>query len=203
MRWPSPGELNDAILEAAQQIPEGGGYRFVPAAREPMSPINPRDPGYDGVSRDLFIGEQRVARAAGDGVTYCCGVTFEAFFDAVQRWMGAWPDELGPDNTRAMIMDWFCPVMGHSGVVDALVRRGLGVRVAEADALPGDLCQFWRSVDLGKPSGHSVVFLGWETSDNGARCLRYWSSQGSTGGVGVHSEVVGPGWDLHFVRVGR
>jgi hypothetical protein len=30
--------------------------------------------------------------------------------------------------------------------------------------------------------------------------LRYWSSQRATGGIGVHEEEVGPGWQIHLVR---
>ncbi len=106
--------------------------------------------------------------------------------------------DLDADELRALLADWFCPTMGHSGVVDALVSRGLGRRVALDDARPGDLCQFWRRTELANPSGHSVLFLGFEGP--GPDRIRYWSSQGATGGVGVHVESIDPGWQIHLVR---
>ncbi len=48
--------------------------------------------------------------------------------------------------------------------------------------------QFWRH----SGSGHNVVFVDWEvdTSDN-IIGFRYWSTQGSTDGVGENSEYFG------------
>lgn len=186
--------LNDRILAAAQALPQGRGYRFRPGPRAgPTDPTNPRDPEHDGVTADLSYAGERVAVAAPDGATYCCGVTFEA-------WLRAWGEAPIPgcpdgESVRRLVADWFCPTMGHAGVRAALVRRGLGTAVARDEARPGDLCQFWRSTDLAKPSGHSVVFLGWDGD-----VVRYWSSQPATQGVGVHREVVGPGWEVHLVR---
>lgn len=182
--------LNERVLAEALAFPQGGGYRFTPTPRAPDDPTNPRDPDHDGVTRDLRAGGGLVARAAPDGATFCCGVTFEAWFRATAGGAG-----LGPEALRELVADWFCPVMGHPGAAVGLVVRGLGRRVSVREARPGDLCQFWRSVDLAKPSGHSVVFL----SLDGDR-LRYWSSQPATGGVGVHTETVGPAWRLHLAR---
>ena len=128
-------------------------------------------------------------RAPGDGATFCCGVTFEAWFDA-----GPPPDATAAE-VRDLVADWFCPTLGHEGVVAGLVARGLGRRVALAEARPGDLCQFWRTVDPARPSGHSVVFLSFDAGE-----LRYWSSQRATNGIGVHAERVGPEWSVAVVR---
>ncbi len=186
------GDRNLQILQATERIAPGRGYRFDPVARDPSDPTNPRDPLHDGVSRTLSHDGEVVARAAADGATFCCGVTFEVWFDAGVP-QGATAGEL-----RRTLVDWFCPTMGHDGVVTALTARGWGRRITLADARSGDLCQFWRSTDLAAPSGHSVVFLGAEDG-----WLRYWSSQRATGGVGVHRERVGPGWEVHLVRAER
>ena len=199
LRWSATREtrLNRWILEQMRRLPEGGGYRFEPGDRDPSDPTNPRDPHYDGVSRPLQLGGRLVARAADDGATYCCGVTFEVWLEA---WRARHSDDPEVGDPGQLVADWFCPVMGHPGVATALVERGLGTSVAAEDAQPGDFVQYWRSVDLAKPSGHSAVFLGWDEGPQGERVLRYWSSQPATGGIGVHSEVVGPDWELHFVR---
>jgi hypothetical protein len=189
--------LNGAVLAALRALPQGRGYRFEPAPRASLAdPTNPRDPHHDGVSRDLFHAGERVAVAAADGATYCCGVTVEAFLDA---WSAASEVPLGmdADEVRALIAEWFCPTMGHPGVVSALVRRGLGVPVPWRRARAGDFVQFWRSTDLAKPSGHSAVVLEVE----GDR-LVYLSSQPATSGVGEHTEIVGPSWEVHVVRAG-
>lgn len=183
------GDRNDRILAAALALPQGRGYRFRPSPRAPHDPVNPRDPDHDGTSRTLTLAGEVVARGAEDGATYCCGATFEAWFDAGVP-AGATAGEL-----RRVVAEWFCPTMGHDGVVSALVARGWGAPVSLAEARPGDLCQFWRSVDLAAPSGHSVVFLGVE-----GRRLRYWSSQPATRGIDVHEEEVGPGWKVALVR---
>jgi len=188
--------LNDAVLRSLRQMPQGAGYRFEPGPRASLQdPTNPRDPHHDGVTRDLFHRGERVASAAADGATYCCGVTVEAFLDA-------WAEERGElaleaEEVRALIAEWFCPTMGHPGAAEALVRWGLGVPVAPRRARAGDFVQFWRSTDLARPSGHSAVVIGWEGD-----ALRYLSSQPATRGVGEHVEIVGSQWDVYVARAG-
>lgn len=189
--------LNAWILEVAARLPDGGGYRFEPSQREASDPTNPRDPTHDGVIRDVVVDGVIWARAAADGATFCCGVTLETWVEAWRAASGTEPPVADPDR---LVADWFCPVMGHSGVQHALVARGLGHAVDPSEARPGDLVQYWRSTDLARPSGHSAVFLGWDPGSDGRRVLRYWSSQPATGGIGIHSEVVEPGWTLAFVR---
>lgn len=189
--------LNEALLAALWAMPQGAGYRFEPAERAgPDDPTNPRDPHHDGVTRDLWVGGERVAVAASDGATYCCGVTLEAFLDA---WASEAPVPLPLDaaGVRSLLADWFCPVMGHPGAAWALVARGLGVPVSPRQARAGDVVQFWRTTDLARPGGHSAVVLRWE----GDR-LHYLSSQPATGGVGAHVETVGSSWTVHVARAG-
>ena len=206
MPLPEPDAFATSLLAIARSMPEGGGYRFQPAERASGSPVNPRDPHHDGTTRDLSIGAHRFARTAGTGETYCCGVTLEAFWRA---WT-AWASEHGhaaalPQGSEAdhdtLVATWFCPTMGHAGAAAAVVEHGLGASVIPEEARAGDLCQFWRSTDLERPSGHSVVFLGWEERPDG-RWIRYWSSQPATNGIGEHAERVGPGWTFAFARVG-
>lgn len=188
--------LNPWILELVRRRPAGGGYRFTPTPRDPADPTNPRDPDHDGVTRDLVVGDRVIARAAPDGATYCCGATLELWWEA---WRARGPGDPPVTDPDALVADWFCPVMGHAGAADALVARGLGDPVAPGDARPGDLVQYWRCVDLARPSGHSAVFLSWEAVE-GAPGIRYWSSQPVTGGFGERVEAIGPEWQIHLVR---
>ena len=191
--------LNPWILEQIALFPVGGGYRFSPSARTPSDPTNPRDPTYDGVKRPLTVDGVTIAAAATDGATYCCGVTLEVFWRAWQAALqgsSAAPGGMSPSQAKRFVELWFCPTMGASGAQEALERTGLGVAVAPEAARPGDFVQYWRSTDLAQPSGHSAVFLGWET--DGA--LRYWSSQPATDGIHVHREMPGPEWTWAFAR---
>lgn len=202
--------MNDAILTVMGKLPTEKGYRFTPTDRHPDTlHVNPRDPEHDGVSKGITTskpvegGEEviRVAKASTDGVTYCCGVTFEVWFDALSMVGVSSSSLFPPDELQRgfdqLVTDWFCPVMGHSGCVAALVDRNWGLPVNLLDAQPGDLCQFWRSVDLDKPSGHSVVFLKY---DDLTKELTYWSSQRLTNGIGERTEIVGENWEVHVVR---
>jgi hypothetical protein len=178
-------------VEVARAWPLGGGYRFRPGLRDGEAD-NPRDPEHDGTGADLRWRGEVVARGAPDGATYCCGLTLALLW----RVLGDAVDDL--DDAPGLLASWFCPTIGHGGVVEALVARGLGTEVEPNLAVPGDFCQFWRSTSADAPSGHSVLFLGW--TDSGE--LRYWSSQAATHGVGVREEAPGPEWVLRFVRFG-
>ncbi len=185
--------LGPAVLEAFEALAPAGGYRFTPTFRAPTDPTNPRDPHYDGLRHDIEVRGVTVAKGSDDGASYCCGITLACWWDALRRVGSALPDDLR--DLEALVAEWFCPVMGHPGVVDALVSRGWGERVTVGDARPGDLVQYWRRTALHHPSGHSAIWLGLE----GGR-LRYASSQPATNGVGIHAEEVGLGWEIHVVR---
>ncbi len=192
--------FSERLLGIIAAMPEGGGYRFTPGARAVDSPSNPRDPTYDGVLSDLSVAGETVAHAADDGATYCCGVTLEAFWGAWRAHCGEPPTAEAAD-AESLLIDWFCPTIGHAGAVEAATVRGLARRVSRDEARPGDLCQFWRRTQLESPSGHSVIFLGWGRAQDGQRTIRYWSSQPATSGIGRHEETVGQQWEIHLARV--
>ena len=55
---------------------------------------------------------------------------------------------------------------------------------------PGDFLQFWRN----SGSGHSSVFIDWERDATGTiEGVWYWSTQGSTDGIGYNLEYFGSG----------
>ena len=205
METPDAALFKRWLREAMEVIPRGQGYRFEPSPLELGSDKNPRDPHYDGVSQDVWVGHERVARSAPDGATYCCGVTFEVF---ARAWALGCQEQGASEGLGSLtgaqlhefITTWYCPTMGHLGVVEALVGSGLGFRVDPEQAQSGDFCQFWRSTEMPGASGHSVVFLGWEGPKKTS--VRYWSSQAATDGVGVYQEPIGEGWTWGFARVG-
>ncbi len=191
--------LNGAILAEISRVASEGGYRFEPSPRCSLEARNPRDPHYDGVRQPLEADGVVFARSNDSGNTYCCGVTLEVWWRACLQILGQ-PPSRDAGAAERLLVDWFCPVMGHPGVSSALISRGWGYAVDLNDAIPGDLVQFWRSVDLKAPSGHSAVFLGVELDLEGRTHLKYWSSQPATDGVGCHEELVGDAWQVHVVR---
>jgi hypothetical protein len=185
--------LGEHVLQAFEALAPAGGYRFTPSPRGATDPTNPRDPDYDGVRDTIEVSGVPVARGSSDGASYCCGITFACWWEALARAGCPRPDDA--EDVLDLVSTWFCPTMGHSGVVDALVARGWGEQVPVEEARPGDLVQYWRRTDLARPSGHSAI---WLALDEGV--LRYASSQPATDGVGRHQERVGEGWRIHVVR---
>lgn len=174
-----------------------GGYAW-PAPR-----------GTHGMTRDLFLGKQRIARGSGEGGNHCVGITFEIFWRALDKATGGDPAKVGltARKARAMLREWFVPVDGGPGVAKAIPQAGLGRRVTRwDDARPGDFVQVWM---VGGFMGHSMVFLGWERDRAGnITGMRYWSSQPWTDGIGESRHPIDaddPGAidpaQVHLVRV--
>jgi uncharacterized protein YfaT (DUF1175 family) len=73
----------------------------------------------------------------------------------------------------------------QGNLTTALAQYGLGKRITDLNAAqPGDF------IDLSRENntGHTVVFLGWVWDDGQIVGLKYWSSQGSTGGISKNTE---------------
>ncbi len=204
---PGEGALNADVLAVLATYPADGSHGY----------YWPKSGDWAGTTRDLDYGGTRVASGDAEGRAYCCGLTFEVFFRAWERWcarekrplrIGAldgagviqlrklWygsDEEVGEENVRR--------TMQH-----ALVSTGLGVAVEPKDARPGDFVQLWRS----SGSGHSVIFRGWRKDARGRiTALRYWSTQKSTDGIGENEEKLTTAGgkvllgQTYIVRVGR
>ncbi|GIW72717.1 MAG: hypothetical protein KatS3mg102_2259 [Planctomycetota bacterium] len=182
---PPPPEraLNPYVLALLQSYPADGthGYWW------------PKDGSYDGTTCDLVYQGEVVARGEPGRRTYCCGLTFEVWLRACEAWWRRHRPSAGhlrvgdldAAGLRKLRAEWFCARGGRGGPVDALVPRGLGVRIERLqDARPGDFVQLWRA----DRSGHSVIFLGWERQGGEIAGIRYWSTQRATRGIGIHRE---------------
>lgn len=169
-------DLSRSIRDTAFSLPGGGGYRW-PVQSEPWA---------SGTTRDLLHGGVRFLRS--NGATFCSGITFEAWWRAVQNLPEI--QALSLPEVQALQRDWYVAGEGRRGPVDALVPRGLGVLIPDPKrSLPGDLAQLWRA----NGTGHTVVMLGCD----GHR-VAYWSSQKATDGVGIHVEPMPR--EIHVVR---
>lgn len=192
--YPNPAKvfLNHHVLEVLKDYPTDGTHPY----------HWPKDEPFDGVTRDLRYQGELIARAEAQAVkrTYCCGLTFEVFIRACELYAKGRSyrlDGLAVWGVKKLKADWFVATGLRGGPVDALVPKGLGMRVETIEeAQAGDFVQLWRE----SGSGHSVIFL--ERVDGG---IRYWSTQTVTNGIGERTEYFyGKNWvkkdELYIVR---
>jgi hypothetical protein len=181
---PAPGELNPLVVDRMRRYPVDGTHAY----------HWPKSGGWTGNTKDLEYGGQVFAQGDDRGRCYCCGLTFEVFLDAYRLWCvqhgRPWQiGELDLDGVRKLQRQWFGSAADRSCLHTALVDNGLGFRITDWEqARPGDFVQLWRE----KGSGHSVIFVGWEREggkpDGRITGIRYWSTQGSTRGIGEQVE---------------
>mgnify|MGYP001796455828 CR=1 FL=1 len=159
---------NPMVLKLIDRMPTGGGYEWEST----------------GVPHTIrHKGKVVLKKTSADG-TYCSGVTFTVAMEAAKR--SRLIRDKSFEEIKTFQRQWYGTneVSAETQCVYALEQLGIGYAVEHDDAQAGDFLQFWR----GK-SGHSVIFLAWETDDQGNRVgIRYWSTQTATDGIGVHTE---------------
>ena len=182
---PETSSYNDVVLDRIATYPTDGSYGY----------YWPRGGGWAGTTQDIWYLDTRVATGDPYQRSYCVGLTWEVFMRAFETLQsrGEVPDTLAGLDVSELLdfrMDWYVRDLFGSGVVEAVERAGIGARVANLDEVePGDFVQFWRN----SGSGHSVIFDAWELDDAGTIAgIRYWSTQGSTDGIGYRVENFGP-----------
>lgn len=176
--------LNEALLRMARSYPADGTHRY----------WWPRGSTWEGTTRDLWWGRDRIARGDPRGRCYCSGITFEAYVRTLQ----ADPDLEAaarrriPDaeSMRRFRLLWYGAKDQRDTARRALTEFGLGVAVESLEeALPGDILQIWRK----DGSGHCVILLDVVRDDAGRISgVKYWSSQPTTRGIGERVEMFEP-----------
>jgi hypothetical protein len=181
IRQPFDIDFNEYGLEILESYPRDGTH--------PYSWVDT----YEGVTRDLYYKGVRIARANPNGSKscYCCGLTFEDFFRSIQQLnqdLGKSDDinQMTAQDLRYFLRLWFVENLWGDGPGVALKAFGIGDRIENfSQARPGDYVQFWRTTG----SGHSVIFINWQTNSKGTITgIRYWSTQSSTRGVNYNIE---------------
>ncbi|MGE5527834.1 MAG: hypothetical protein ACM3X6_01650 [Patescibacteria group bacterium] len=178
-------DLNGYVLQVMAGY-EGGRYPYL---------LNRDYAHYNGVTRDLYYRGRLLLRASPNGsrASHCVGITFEAFFRAVQarnRRLGLPIDYFNGltwDELYDLALTWYAAKgdKASSNCAMAIERYGFGRRIHDPLAAePGDFMDLTRA----DGSGHTVVFFGWLRSAGRIIGLRYWSSQASTRGIGYNAE---------------
>lgn len=154
----------------------------------------PADGGWYGTTRDVVYRGTTVAEGDPAGRCYCVGLTWEVMLRAFELADSTTGGDgtlngLSVSQLNEFRVDWFVRDLYGDGVVTALENYGLGEQVRSwSDVEPGDFVQFWRN----SGSGHSVIFMDWETNSSGdVSGFRYWSTQSSTDGIAYNSEYFG------------
>lgn len=165
--------LNPTVIELIKEYPTDGTH-----------PYNwPKTGPFDGVTRNLVSAGVTIAKANSKKETYCSGLGFEVWFRAMQKVGAMMPS---PFDLKEIKRDWFVARPGQRmGPVDALVPRGLGVRIfpealiAGQEPMEGDFIQLWRK----DGSGHQVI-----NKQLLKKLIHYWATQPATKGIGFRKE---------------
>lgn len=161
------------VLKAAESFGRGGGYDRSWSSSGCPAPVEHKG--------------KTVLRGSDKG-TYCCGWTFAVATKALAE-AGELKSKSVEDLRRFQKV-WF----GATGKKEeaekqcalAVEQLGVGREVTADEASAGDFAQLWRRRK--KPSGHSVLFLGWVEVAGERVGFSYLSSQGSTDGIGYAVE---------------
>jgi hypothetical protein len=184
---PIESEFTELMVDILESYPTDGSYGY----------WWPDDNyGWYGTTQDIYYLDELIAEGDPDNQSYCVGLTWEVFMRAFQE-----ADAMtGGDGSLNGIsvseldefrIDWFIRDLWGDGNVDALENYGIGERVTSLeDAQSGDVVQFWRN----SGSGHNTIFIEWvRDSSQEITGLTYWSTQGSTDGIGYNTEYIGSG----------
>jgi hypothetical protein len=177
--------FNQIVLNITKTY-KGGKYPYL---------LNNDYANYNGVTENLYYDGQLFLKAnpSGNRASHCSGITFEVFFKSMQEWnrqRGLNTGRIGNLSYSQMqdfMLQWYVASgqKEQGNLTTALAQYGLGKRITDLNAAqPGDF------IDLSRENntGHTVVFLGWVWDDGQIVGLKYWSSQGSTGGISKNTE---------------
>lgn len=167
--------LNQLVLDAIKKMPTGGGYATTAKALESL---------------------RSTMWVAGDGVltvdasratpSFCSGATYLLFLQVIRTLHRK--NVLDLSSTAAEALASVHGPDGHGiwgrwnangpGTARLFFELGIGKNFVDFEsAMPGDFMKIWWTNEIGKSErGHSVVFLGSETDDQGVESVRFWSS---------------------------
>ena len=195
------GSLNPYVLAIAGCYPTDGSY---PHRCKPLEYDL-----YNGVTQDLWYKGRVVAKGHPNWTrcSYCCGMTFEVFYRAMQY--RNIQNGLDPDDYNGMSFSdlfnllqlWYIEGPGDSPQF-GITSYGLGKKIENLeDAKPGDFLDFSRN----NKSGHSVIFVDW-TRDAAGKItgFKYFSSNSARVGYGTeHFEDCGGKVLRKYFRLAR
>ncbi len=175
--------LTPHVLAVLREYPTDGSFDY----------YWPKEGGWEGATQDVVYDGRVLSRGDPQRRSYCCGLTYEVYVRALLRASGGKPiPGLTGDDLHELRLRFF----GDSKetgerrrlVQAGLESMGLGDPIPHDEARAGDFVQLWRH----SGSGHQVIFINWLYKNGERAGLTYWSSQGTTHGIGFLSERFGP-----------
>lgn len=178
---PTLPPMNARVVQTLLSYPREGQHTYYwPRSSDGVS--------YDGATTDVLLNNMVVLRGESKARAFCCGLTLEVFYRVLQEQPNLPATLADTDSANAFKKLWFCRAIDSPGPEDAMLPFGLGEKIPNDQALPGDFVQLWRA----NKSGHSVIFIAWARDLTGnAVGLHYWSTQEATNGIGFHTELLG------------
>ena len=169
----------------------------------------PSSGGWSGNTCDLYYRGELFLQGDSFGRCYCCGLTFEVFFRAYQKYCQehGWTFIIKNFDDAALRRfkgQWFGSDGNRKTLQNAIVSNGIGQAISLTNARKGDFVQFWRY----SGSGHSVIFAEWVKDAAGNKIgLKYWSTQSSSNGIGYRTEYFSGSYgvdpdQIYIARVG-
>jgi hypothetical protein len=180
---PDVSDFNALVVRYLESYPTDGtnGYYW------------PSGSDWSGTTRDIWYDDVLVAEGDPQGRCYCVGLTWEVYMRAwaeVDRTTGGDGsiNGMSVDDLYTFRTDWYVRELDGPGPSDAMENYGVGEEITDPAKLQyGDFLQFWRH----SGSGHNVIFVGWLEQGGEIVGVEYWSTQGSTDGIGYNSEYFG------------
>ena len=184
---PVSSDFNELVMDTLATYPTDGSYEY----------YWPQSGGWLGNPHDIYYMNQLYAEGDPQLRSYCVGLTFEVFMSTMESINGTSDiNGMSMNELDEFRIDWYVRELFGAGPADAVENYGIGSLVAQwSDIRAGDFIQFWRN----SGSGHNAIFIDWEydSSDNIIGFM-YWSTQGSTDGIGYNSEYFSSVDPNHF-----
>ena len=168
--------LNRLVLDEIKKMPSGGGYATNAKALESL-----RSAVWVGGDDGALAGDASRATPS-----FCSGATYLLFLEVIRTLQRK--NELELSSAAAAALVSIHGPDGHGiwgrwnangpGTARLFFELGIGKNFADFEsAMPGDFMKIWWTSEIGKSErGHSVVFLGSVTDDQGIESVRFWSS---------------------------
>jgi hypothetical protein len=167
--------LNRLVLDEIKKMPLGGGYATTTKALESLRSA-------------MWVGGDGVLAGGASHATpsFCSGATYLLFLQVIRTLQLQSGLKLS-SVTAASLVSIHGPD-GHGiwgrwnangpGTARLFFELGIGKSFVDFEsAMPGDFMKIWWTNEIGKSErGHSVVFLGAVTDDQGMESVRFWSS---------------------------
>jgi hypothetical protein len=173
-----PSVWNDAILAAIEKMPIGGGY---------STGVSARDALLAGIA---WEDEKPALRPKSAQPSFCSGATYFVFLVTLAQQQRAGQLNLAPEVWKTLMVEGQADGQGvwgrwnanGPGTARLFFETGIGTNFTDLKAAkPGDFLKiFWNDSIGANEKGHSVIYIGTNTS-NGEETVSFWSSNQPSG----------------------